>query len=147
MHRTFSRELDQAFGNSIIETDPELKVQALAYKGKIAHHGDLWVAKETWEDVLRLSKATGNKAWEARAVKGSYCTPSCGHSLQITLRLMVSFWGRPPLELQADHFLVERRARTSTVWVWRLGAQRASMFSAFASKVIASAFRFIFRNT
>src|SRR5689334_21474668 len=39
-----SRELDQVFGNSIVETDPELKLQALAYKGEIAHQCDLWVA-------------------------------------------------------------------------------------------------------
>jgi hypothetical protein len=32
-----SRELDQVLGNSIVETDPELKLQALAYKGEIAH--------------------------------------------------------------------------------------------------------------
>ena len=62
-----SREIDQALGNSMVITDPELKLQALAYKGEIAHQSDLWVAKEAWEEVLRLSKTTGNKAWEARA--------------------------------------------------------------------------------
>jgi CHAT domain-containing protein len=62
-----SREIDEILGNAIVETDPELKLQALAYKGEIAHQCDLWVAKEAWEEVLRLSKATGNKAWEARA--------------------------------------------------------------------------------
>jgi hypothetical protein len=62
-----SKELDQALGNSIVETDPDLKLQVLAYKGEIAHQCDLWAAKEAWEEVLRLSKASGNKAWEARA--------------------------------------------------------------------------------
>ena len=63
--------LDQINGhltNPDLETDAELKIRAIAYKGEIAHQCDLWEAREAWEQVLDLAKEIGNKEWEGRAL-------------------------------------------------------------------------------
>ena len=65
---TLTEELDRELTNPVLDTDPQLKIRAMAYKGDIAHQCDLWAAREAWEEVLSLSKASGDKAWEGRAL-------------------------------------------------------------------------------
>jgi CHAT domain-containing protein len=65
---TLLEQLNRELTNPLFETDTELKIRALAYKGEIAHQCDLWAAREAWEQVLDLAKETGNKKWEGRAL-------------------------------------------------------------------------------
>lgn len=61
-------QINRELTNPGLETDAELKIRALAYKGDIAHQCDLWAAREAWEQVLDLGRRQGSKAWEGRAL-------------------------------------------------------------------------------
>lgn len=65
---TLLEQVNRELTNPLFETDTELKIRALACKGEIAHQCDLWAAREAWEQVLDLTKETGNKKWEGRAL-------------------------------------------------------------------------------
>jgi CHAT domain-containing protein len=84
---TLLEQINRELTNPLFETDTELKIRALAYKGEIAHQCDLWVAREAWEQVLDLARETGNKNWEGRALGelGVLAYVSDGDSTRATL--------------------------------------------------------------
>ena len=53
---TLLGQINRELTNPILETETELKIRALAYKGEIAHQCDLWAAREAWEQVLDLAR-------------------------------------------------------------------------------------------
>jgi tetratricopeptide (TPR) repeat protein len=65
---TILDQINHSVRAPILETEAELKIRTLAYKGEIAHQCDLWTAREAWDQVLDLAKEIGNKQWEGRAL-------------------------------------------------------------------------------
>jgi len=65
---TILDQINRELAVPLFETNTELKIRALAYKGEIAHQCDLWAAREAWEQVLDLAKETRNTEWEGRAL-------------------------------------------------------------------------------